>query len=259
MSSVYDALQRARQGGQGAIPLPQRRPVDESAHAPYPSPASPSPTNRSSGTLAPGPMAAALAPLLAGVRPLLDRDGGAVLHIVAATAGEGASTIAREFALLAATTGHCRTMLVDADRRDPQTARIFECDSGQGLVDALRDGLELDDVSRQIPGTSLSVACLVGSRRPGRADAATVHELYGRLRARFDLIVVDCPSVAEGDYLELVPEAADGVIMVVQAESTRPAVVARAKEAVQQAGGNLLGAVLNRRSNYIPDFLYRML
>jgi Mrp family chromosome partitioning ATPase len=65
--------------------------------------------------------------------------------------------------------------------------------------------------------------------------------------------------VASAGYLELAPERADGVILVVQAETTRPAVVAHAKGQIEQAGGNVLGAVLNRRGDYIPDFLYRML
>jgi Mrp family chromosome partitioning ATPase len=204
-------------------------------------------------------MAAELGSLLAAVRPLLDRDSGVVLQIVAATPGEGASTIAREFALLAATSGQRNTLLIDADRRNPHTARQFGYDTGRGLVEAPWTADDETDIVQAVPGTLLSVTCLVGQRRPGRTDAATVSEVYRRLRNHFELIVVDCPSVASGDYIELAPEAADGVVLVVRAEATRPAVVAHAKGQVEQAGGNLLGAVLNCRNNYIPNFFYRML
>jgi len=208
--------------------------------------------------VAPRPIAAELSSLLAAVRPMFDRDSGVVLHIVAATPGEGASTIAREFALLAATSGQRHTLLVDADRRNPHTAREFGYDSGRGLVEA-QWSVDNADVIQPVPGTLLSVTCLIGQRRPGLANAGTVSEVYRRLRSRFELVVVDCPSVASGDYLELAPEAADGVILVVRAEATRPAVITHAKVQVERAGGNLLGAVLNRRTNYIPNFLYRML
>lgn len=243
MSSVYEALQRARQGS-GVIPM--RQPVTREL-------------DRSPVSLAPGPMATPLAPLFSAIRPLLDGKQGAVLHIVAATAGEGASTIAREFAMLAATTGHRRTLLVDADRGNPQSALAFGCDVGRGLVDLLRAGGDDIDVLQSIPGTLLSVTCLIGERGPAGVDAETLRDLYARLRDEFELIVVDCPPVGDGGYSHLVPEAADGVILVVQAEKTRPAVIAHAKEMVQHAGGHVLGAVLNRRTNYIPDFLYKLL
>jgi Mrp family chromosome partitioning ATPase len=261
LSSVYEALQRARQSGHGPI----RRDVgrhEAGGHGAVPlrrSPAREREGARSSVTLAPGPLAAELGSLLAAVRPLLDGDGGAVLQVVAATHGEGTSTIAREFALLAATSGQRRTLLIDADRQNPQTARSFNCDTGRGLVELPWDASDVGSIAQPIAGTLLSVACLVGARGPARTDAATIGDLYNRLRDEFELVVVDCPSVASGEYLELAPETADGVILVVQAETTRPAVVAHAKGQVEQAGGNLLGAVLNRRGNYIPDFLYRML
>jgi succinoglycan biosynthesis transport protein ExoP len=203
-------------------------------------------------------MAAPLGPLFAAIRPLLDSKEGVVLHVVAATAGEGASTIAREFAMLAATTGHRRTLLIDADRRNPQTARAFDCDTGQGLVELLWGGLDDADVLQPVSGTLLSVTCLIGERGPAAVDTDSLRELYSRVREQFELVVIDCPPVGDA-YSNLLPEAVDGVILVVQAERTRPAVIARAKDAVQLAGGQILGAVLNRRNNYIPEFLYKLL
>ncbi len=244
MSSVYEALQRARRGSRSVAPLrpPAAREII-----------------RSPVSLAPGPLATPLAPLLAAIRPLLDSKAGVVLHLVAATAGEGASTIAREFAMLAGTTGHRRTLLIDADRRNPQTARAFGVETGQGLVEFLWGGLDNSDVLQPIPGTLLSVTCLIGERGPTSVNAESLRELYGRLRQQFELVVVDCPPVGDGTYSSLLPAAVDGVVLVVQAEKTRPAVIAHAKDIVQQAGGQVLGAVLNRRTNYIPEFLYKLL
>jgi Mrp family chromosome partitioning ATPase len=246
VSSVYDALQRARRCGSGVVPTrqPTARPVD-------PAPSS----------VAPSTLATPLAPLLASIRPLLDSTGkqGAILHVVAATAGEGASTIAREFATLAATSGHRRTLLIDADRLSPQTARSFGRDTTQGLVEFLWSGANDFDALQQVPGTLLTVTRLIGDRGPPSLDGDTLREVYRRVRDQFELIVVDCPPIGEDAYSRLLPDATDGVILVVQAEKTRPAVIARAKDLVHQAGGQVLGAVLNRRTNYIPDFLYKLL
>jgi Mrp family chromosome partitioning ATPase len=241
MSSVYEALQRAR--GVGRDPLPQ----------PVPGRAPPRPAV----SLAPGPVAMALTPLLAAVRPLLDGERGALIHIVAAAKGEGASTIAREFALLAGSSGHRKTLLVDADLHNPTTAKAFGCDNGPALIDGPAESVEASAALHAVPGTRTAVARLVGERSAN--DTELLRTLYEALRERFELTVVDCPPIAESTYPNLLPEATDGVIMVVEAEGTRPAVVMHAKTQIELTGANLLGAVLNRRSNYIPNFLYRLL
>ena len=244
MSGVYEALQRVRQGGADRA-LPGERPARGPEQPPI--------------TRKPSPIAVELTPLLSAVRPLLDGNRGALLHFVATTSGEGTSTITREFALLAATSGRRRTLLIDAARRDPQTARYFDCDVSRGLIDGIWIGYDEADLRRPVPGTSLSVACLVGTRGNGPADAVTLSTLYEQLREQFELIVVDCPAMESGEYSPLLPEETDGIFLVIRAEGTRPAVIAHAKALVEQSGGHFLGAVLNARRNYIPGFLYRLL
>ncbi|HTZ38369.1 MAG TPA: hypothetical protein VMB84_20255 [Stellaceae bacterium] len=242
--SVYDALQRARQSGYDlALPGERGKPAPGGPQA----------------ARSPGPIAAELTPLLAAVRPLFEDSRGAVLHFVAASRNEGTSTIAREFALLAATTGRRRTLLVDAARGELDTARAFGCDTSRGLIDGTWIGHAEADLQRAVPGTSLSVACLVGERSAAPPDAVTLNALYDELREQFELIVVDCAAMERGEYATLLPDEADGIFLVIRAESTRPAVIAHAKALVEQAGGRFLGAVLNRRRNYIPEFLYRLL
>jgi len=245
VTSLYDALQRARQGGYD-IALPGER----AARGPEP-PRTPA--------RAPGPVAIELTPLLAAVRPLLDGARGAIVQFVATAAGEGTSTIAREFALLAATTGHRRTLLIDGARGNRQTARYFDSDTARGLLDGNWIGFDEADLQRSVSGTSLSVMCLFGERSNNPADAVTLKALYDQLRGQFELIVVDCPAIERGEYPMLLPEEADGIFLVIRAETTRPAVIAHAKGLVEQAGGRFLGAVLNQRKNYIPGFLYRLL
>ena len=52
---------------------------------------------------------------------------------------------------------------------------------------------------------------------------------------------------------------ADGSVMVIEAERTRAPVAAECKRLIEDGGGRLLGAVMNRRRLYIPDYLYRLL
>ena len=235
-----------RQGGSERV-LPGERPT------PAAEPEASLPTRASAQ------VAAELTPLLSAVRPLLDGNRGAVVHFVATAAGEGTSTIAREFALLASTTGRRRTLLIDGVRGSMATARHFNCNTTRGLIDGIWIGYKEADLQSAVPGTSLSVACLVGERGNAPADAVTLSGLYDQLRDQFELVVIDCPAMESGEYSMLLPEQADGIFLVIRAEATRPAVIAHAKTLVEQAGGRFLGAVLNARRNYIPGFLYRML
>jgi Mrp family chromosome partitioning ATPase len=249
VTGVYEALQRVRRGGYDRVP-----PAERPGHAPE-LPPTPMPTP----TRAPGPIAAELMPVLSAIRPLLDGAKGAVLHFVAAAAGEGTSTIAREFALLAATSGRRRTLLIDAVRGDPQTARFFNANIARGLIDGVWIGQDEAEIQQAVPGTLLSVACLIGELGNAPADAVTLSSLYDELRRQFELIVVDCPAMESGEYSTLLPDEADGIFLVIRAEGTRPAVITHSKALVEQAGGHFLGAVLNARRNYIPGFLYRLL
>jgi protein-tyrosine kinase len=267
MSNVYEALQRARR--QVGLAAPAFR---DAVEAPQP-PAAPTngvpifeiPAVPAAGVGPPatgahlGRFTDAMTELFGAVRPLLDANQGTVLHIVATTNGEGVSTLAGEFAYLAATTGHRRTLLIDGDRRGRQTAKAFDCTTERGVIDSFWQQAEYDPVLRPVGGSLLSVGCLAGDAGNRAVDIESMRGLFSALRNRFELTVVDCPSIAGGGYADLIPEAADGIIFVVEAEKVRPAVIVHAKELVQQAGGNIIGAVLNRRQNYIPEFLYRVM
>jgi Mrp family chromosome partitioning ATPase len=51
----------------------------------------------------------------------------------------------------------------------------------------------------------------------------------------------------------------DGVIMVIEAENTRWEVAQSARERIASERIHILGAVLNRRKMYIPEWAYRRL
>ncbi len=183
---------------------------------------------------------------------------GLVVHFVAASPGEGASTLSSEFALIAARVADSRVLLVDADRTQLTTASNFGCQTDLGLFDQLQAGKPLEQWIVTAQDTHLLVGALCGHRSPPLSRKA-MPSLYEQLRARYDLSVIDCPAVASERYFELSPEAADGVVLVVQAERNRPEIIRHAQSLIENAGGKLIGAILNRRHTYIPDFIYRLL
>ncbi len=81
-------------------------------------------------------------------------------------------------------------------------------------------------------------------------------KLWGLLKNRFELIVVDsAPASGSAEGVSLACTA-DGVVFVVEAERTRRPVAKNGLDAIRKAGGNVLGVVFNKRRYYIPESIY---
>jgi len=184
---------------------------------------------------------------------------GLVLQFVAPSRGEGATTLSNAFAQLAASAGDLRVLLVDADRTQLSTATNFGCNTDQGIYDEMLLRNRIDGgLVAQRGNDRLNVGVLCGRRSPALVRKSLV-PVYEQFRANFDLTILDCPAVFSEGFFELLPEVADGVLMVVQAEHSRPAVIRHAHSRLEATGAKIFGAVLNRRHRYIPDFIYRLL
>jgi Mrp family chromosome partitioning ATPase len=79
------------------------------------------------------------------------------------------------------------------------------------------------------------------------------------LRQEFRYVLMDSPPV--NVYSDAVPlgQAADGVILVISANSTRREEACKAKVCLESAGAPLLGVVLNNRTYPIPQVIYNRL
>jgi Mrp family chromosome partitioning ATPase len=207
-----------------------------------------------------GPLVRALEAIYPNVYGLAKTAGhGLVLHFVAASGGEGVSTLTGEFALIAARVADTRVLLLDADRSQLTTAAKFGCPTSVGMFDQWQSGAPLEANLVQDPNyPGLQIGTLCGKNSPPLSRKA-LPGLYDQLRASYDLTLIDCPAVFSDRYFDLCPEATDGLIFVVQAEHGRPEVIRQAQSLVEHAGGRFVGSILNRRHSYIPDWLYRLL
>ena len=80
-----------------------------------------------------------------------------------------------------------------------------------------------------------------------------------QLRKTFEYVLVDAPMVSGNSETPIFGRAADGVVMVLEAFSTRREAALKAKERIQASGGKLIGIVMNDRRFPIPEKLYRRL
>jgi Mrp family chromosome partitioning ATPase len=95
-------------------------------------------------------------------------------------------------------------------------------------------------------------------RRPVSGPFAWA-DLFTALRKDFDLVLIDSPPF-ERSYDGIVLAAdVDTSLLVVEAERTRAAAVGNLRDRIQDMGGHVAGAVLNKRRRHVPDFLFRRL
>jgi receptor protein-tyrosine kinase len=79
------------------------------------------------------------------------------------------------------------------------------------------------------------------------------------LPPEFAHVVINAPPVGLYSDAAILGQWADGVVLVLEANSTRRVAARNAKQAVEGANVRVLGTVLNNRTFPIPEKIYRML
>jgi capsular exopolysaccharide synthesis family protein len=189
-----------------------------------------------------------LAECVRGVRAslLAGADSHRVLTVTSATRGEGKTTVAANLAGSFAESGR-RTLLVDADLRNPRLCVLFGVSNSEGLADLLQDQQrEPSELFVEVaPNLWLLPAGVAMHGGPGLLHAQLTHEFFNWLRPRFDIVIVDSPPTLAGSDARALAAIADGTVLVVRAGATGPATAIQAKSVLESDGVHLLGVVLN--------------
>jgi capsular exopolysaccharide synthesis family protein len=166
------------------------------------------------------------------------------LIVVSALEKEGKSTTAANLCVVLAQTGK-RVLLVSADLRRPRVHEFFGLPNEPGLTDLLSGVVPATDAFQKSGVDNLWV---LPSGRIAQQFEPLESEKFRRLLEGLntvDFVVIDCPPVlAVADSLALAPHV-DGVLLVADAEKSTRAAVIQARDQLEQAGGELVGAVLS--------------
>ena len=159
---------------------------------------------------------------------------------------EGKSTTAANLALTFARGGY-QTLLVDADLHLPTQGRIFGVSDERGLTDYLLSRRRLDEV---IQTTSIENLYLLPSGKlPAEAigilNSQQMVDFVEEARTRFDILFFDSSPVLGMSDAAILASILDAVVVVVQHRRFPRSMLRRIRQAVDGAGGNILGVVLN--------------
>jgi capsular exopolysaccharide synthesis family protein len=200
--------------------------------------------------------------LLRGLRLSAAFNSGKSVLVTSIQPNEGKTTVASCLAITASLAGHS-VLLIDGDLRRPWSASAAGIADAVGLSEVLEGEVkaaeaihlvELFTDSREAGPISVMAA---GRRRPAllpTVDWSRARTMFQVVSRPFDIVLFDSsPVLAAGDPL-LLAGIADGVVLVVRAESANRDEVRRAKDRLHRIGTPLIGAVLNQ---YDPKIHYR--
>ena len=180
-----------------------------------------------------------------------DSGVGTVVQLMAACNGEGTSSLARDLCLIAVQEVGLRVLLLDLDMRQADWVRTTH-PAPLSLVGSVATG-PAELMVLRLGATRLHVGEPKGDLAIPAASWSGILKL---LRERFDLVVLDCPSLIRSFDGVLVAPHVDGSLLVVQAQSTRATQVRTLRDRLVEIGGKVLGSVLNKRRYHIPQALY---
>jgi len=176
---------------------------------------------------------------------LLNNSSTLTLAVVGSGRAEGRSLLAAELALAFAQLGR-RTLLVDADMRNPSQHFLFQTNNTFGLADSIRDarpGL-IHDVAG-FPSMALLTAG-VPTSNPSELLAGPRFERLNRLWGdQFEVIIMDTPPISEfSDGLSVATLAGRVLVVSRSVESTFKDLKSMFRR-LTMTQAQVLGAVIN--------------
>lgn len=212
-------------------------------------------------------------------------ERGRVVQFVSATSGEGASTIAREFAFYAAQRARRPVWLVDLDifgatQHQAVNANLNRFGPCGRPAAASPDGSTFFSVqppefgpngqprsngfylsARPVAGGKLWVTRFhAESLKPGQTvSIARQARYWSALRAHAEYVIVDAPAADRSTAALTLAPVVDTSVLVLAAETGDARAPAGLKASLEGAGGKVAGLVFNRAKLQPPPFLQKLL
>jgi Mrp family chromosome partitioning ATPase len=175
--------------------------------------------------------------------------------------GAGCSWICAQAAELLAENTAGSVCLVEANLRSPSLTQIFGVANQKGLTDALLQDGPIGDFAKRLRRSNLwLLSC--GSLTPDfptLLNSDRLKERLSELRNEFEYVLIDAPPLRQYGDAATLGWLTDGLVMVLEANSTRREFARQIADTLQATQIKILAAVLNKRTFPIPKILYKRL
>ena len=183
--------------------------------------------------------------------------GDAKLKVIAVTSsipGEGTTSVASNLALAFKEEGR-KVVVVDLNLRKPGVHKFLRVDAANGVADVLTDTAALErTIIHAAAGMDVLPAGNVPVNPAGAVGSAGLKEIVARLRAKYDIVILDTPPLTCVDDPIIIGKQADVVLMVVAASMPTVAVVEQARQALDNGHIGRIALVFNRIDMQMLDY-----
>ncbi|MDQ2736764.1 MAG: chain length determinant protein tyrosine kinase EpsG [Pseudomonadota bacterium] len=173
-------------------------------------------------------------------------DERQVLTIVGAERGEGRSYLAANLAIVFSQLGE-RTLLVDADMREPRQHYLFYLENRIGFSTLLA-GRSREEAIIRIPDLAGLSVLPAGPTPPNPLELLNrlnFDEFMIQVRGAYDVIIVDTPAMTIGEDAAMIAVRTGAALAIARSGSTRVAAFADLVRGLMDAGVSVVGSVLN--------------
>lgn len=173
-------------------------------------------------------------------------NGRKSLVIASPEGGEGRSYIAANLAIVFSQLG-ARTLLVDADLRNPRQHLIFALPEGQGLSTIL-SGRSEHKVTFPVPGMSRLSVLPAGPLPPNPQELLSrpaFASFMKDLQAVYDVIIIDTPPARRYADVQSVTYRAGDALVVTRKDHTSVATTQKVIRELAATGARVVGTVVN--------------
>ena len=189
---------------------------------------------------------------------LLAREGKQkTFTVISGGVGEGKSTTLFNLAYVCAEQGS-KVLIIDSDLRRPVQHKMVGLANRTGMVNVLTGELKSEEVIQEtgVPNLQMMTSGRLRRGSLGIMNSPRLRALLDELKTRYDYILLDSPPILGVTDAAILAGEADGVLLVVQYRKYPKIISLRAKRMIENAGGHLMGAVLNNINIMRDDYYY---
>lgn len=173
-------------------------------------------------------------------------DQRQVITVVGTERGEGRSHLAANLAVVFSQLGE-RTLLVDADMRNPRQHELFFLENKIGLSTVL-SGRSREEAIVRIPDLAGLCVLPAGPVPPNPLELLNrlnFDEFMLQVKSTFDVVILDTPAMTVGEDAAMIAVRTGAALAVARSARTRVGAFTDLVQGLMNAGVSVVGSVLN--------------
>lgn len=141
-----------------------------------------------------------------------------------------------------------KVLVIDADMRKPKLHRVFKLPAAPGLSECIGGFCEVQKAIvpyKDAPGVFVLPSGKIPPNPTELILSKRFNDLLRAIEDDYDYIFIDAPPTGLVTDATIISQKTLGAVLICKSGSTKSDVAKKAKEVIEQAGGKVLGALLN--------------